>query len=101
MERNPKNLLQQLDSRIKNISKLIEINIKNKLSIKELKIKESNKNLLILNPLSILDRGYAIIQNKNGQAIKTNSDVLVGENLTARLSEGFLDIEVKTTSDKK
>ena len=101
MERNPKNLLQQLDSRIKNISKLIEINIKNKLSIKELKIKESNKNLLILNPLSILDRGYAIIQNKNGQAIKTNSDVLVGENLTARLSEGFLDIEVKTTSAKK
>ena len=101
MERNPKNLLQKLDSRIKNISKLIEINIKNKLSIKELKIKESNKNLLILNPLSILDRGYAIIQNKNGQAIKTNSDVLVGENLTARLSEGFLDIEVKTTSDKK
>ena len=101
MERNPKNLLQQLDSRIKNISKLIAINIKNKLSIKELKIKESNKNLLILNPLSILDRGYAIIQNKNGQAIKTNSDVLVGENLTARLSEGFLDIEVKNTSDKK
>ena len=101
MERNPKNLFQKLDSRIKNISKLIEINIKNKLSIKELKIKESNKNLLILNPLSILDRGYAIIQNKNGQAIKTNSDVLVGENLTARLSEGFLDIEVKTTSDKK
>ena len=101
MERNPKNLLQKLDSRIKNISKLIEINIKNKLSIKELKIKESNKNLLILNPLSILDRGYAIIQNKNGQAIKTNSDVLVGENLTARLSEGFLDIEVKNTSDKK
>ncbi|MDC0991219.1 exodeoxyribonuclease VII large subunit [Gammaproteobacteria bacterium] len=101
MERNPKNLLQKLDSRIKNISKLIEINIKNKLSIKELKIKESNKNLLILNPLSILDRGYAIIQNKNGQAIKTNSDVLVGENLTARLSEGFLDMEVKNTSDKK
>jgi exodeoxyribonuclease VII large subunit len=57
--------------------------------------------LLILNPLSILDRGYAIIQNKNGQAIKTNSDVLVGENLTARLSEGFLNIEVKKTSDKK
>ena len=101
MERNPENLLQKLDSRIKNISKLIEINIKNKLSIKELKIKESNKNLLILNPLSILDRGYAIIQNKNGQAIKTNSDVLVGENLTARLSEGFLDMEVKNTSDKK
>ena len=65
MEHNPKSLLQKLDSRIKNISKLIEINIKNKLSIKELKIQDSNKNLLILNPLSILDRGYAIIQNKN------------------------------------
>ena len=101
MEHNPKNLLQKLDSRIKNISKLIEINIKNKLSIKELKIQDSNKNLLILNPLSILDRGYAIIQNKNGEAVKTNSDVIVGEKLTARLSKGFIDVEVKDLNDKK
>ena len=101
MEHNPKNLLQKLDSRIKNISKLIEINIKNKLSIKELKIQDSSKNLLILNPLSILDRGYAIIQNKNGEAVKTNSDVIVGEKLTARLSKGFIDLEVKDLNDKK
>ena len=101
MEKNPKNLLQQLETRIKNISKILEMNIKNKLSIKAIKIRDSNKNLMILNPLSILDRGYSIIQNKKGKAIKGNSDVSVGENLTARLSEGFLEIEVKDAIAKK
>ena len=101
MEKNPKNLLQQLETRIKNISKILEMNIKNKLSIKAIKIRDSNKNLMILNPLSILDRGYSIIQNKKGKAIKGNSDVFVGENLTARLSEGFLEIEVKDAIAKK
>ena len=101
MEKNPKNLLQQLETRIKNISKILEMNIKNKLSIKAIKIRDSNKNLMILNPLSILDRGYSIIQNKKGKAIKGNSDVSVGENLTARLSEGFLEIQVKDAIAKK
>ena len=101
MERNPKNLLKRLETKIRNVSKLLEINIKNKLSIKELKIKDLNKNLMILNPLSILDRGYAIVQNKNGQAIKNHNDVSHGENITARLSKGFLELEVKEAIEKK
>ena len=101
MERNPKNLLKRLETKIGNVSKLLEINIKNKLSIKELKIKDLNKNLMILNPLSILDRGYAIVQNKNGQAIKNHNDVSHGENITARLSKGFLELEVKEAIEKK
>jgi len=62
-------------------------------------VQEYEKNLEILNPLSILDRGYSIIQNQSGKSIKSNTDVKIGENLTARLNKGFMDIEVKNKKD--
>jgi exodeoxyribonuclease VII large subunit len=62
-------------------------------------IQEYEKNLEILNPLSILERGYSIIQNKSGESIKSNEDVNVGETLTARLNKGFIDLEVKNKKD--
>jgi exodeoxyribonuclease VII large subunit len=52
------------------------------------------KNIEILSPLSILDRGYAIVTNKKGEAIKSFSDVTKGEILKTRLNKGSLDVEV-------
>jgi len=52
------------------------------------------KNIEILNPLSILDRGYAIVMNKKGEAIKSTKKVAKGEKLKARLSDGLMDVEV-------
>ena len=60
---------------------------------------EFNKNLDILNPLSILDRGYAIVTNNNGKAIKTSSEVSKGDVLKARLSKGTLEVYVKNKSE--
>jgi len=60
---------------------------------------EFNKNLDILNPLSILDRGYAIVTNNNGKAIKSSSEVSKGDVLKARLSKGTLEVDVKNKSE--
>jgi len=60
---------------------------------------EFSKNLDILNPLSILDRGYAIVTNDNGKAIKSSSEVSKGDLLKARLSEGTLEVDVKNKSE--
>ena len=60
---------------------------------------ELNKNLDILNPLSILDRGYAIVTNEKGKAIKSSSEVIIGESLNARLSDGYLEVDVKNKSE--
>ena len=60
---------------------------------------EFNKNLDILNPLSILDRGYAIVTNNNGKAIKSSSEVSKGDLLKARLSKGTLEVDVKNKSE--
>ncbi len=60
---------------------------------------EFSKNLDILNPLSILDRGYAIVTNDNGKAIKNSSEVSKGDLLKARLSNGMLEVDVKNKSE--
>ena len=98
-EKSPAALIQGNYSKINNIKELIKRAIKLKVSINISTLKEFEKNLDILNPLSILERGYSIIQNKLGSSIKSISEVESGDILTARLNKGFLDIEVKNKKD--
>jgi exodeoxyribonuclease VII large subunit len=98
-ERSPNKYIQQLNLKIDNIKNLIKKEIKSSINRNTFLIQEYEKNLEILNPLSILERGYSIIQNKSGESIKSNQDVNVGETLTARLNKGFIDVEVKNKKD--
>ena len=94
-EKSPAALIQENYSKINNMKELIKRGIKLKVSKNISALREFEKNLDILNPLSILERGYSIIQNKSGSSIKSISEVESGDILTARLNKGFLDIEVK------
>ena len=98
-EKSPSASIQENYSKINNIKELIKRAIKLKVSKNISVLREFEKNLDILNPLSILERGYSIIQNKSGSSIKSISEVESGDILTARLNKGFLDIEVKNKKD--
>ena len=98
-DKSPAALIQENYSKINNIKELIKRAIKLKVSKNISVLREFEKNLDILNPLSILERGYSIIQNKSGSSIKSTSEVESGDILTARLNKGFLDIEVKNKKD--
>jgi exonuclease VII large subunit len=41
-----------------------------------------------------LDRGYAIVQNSSGQAIKNSQEINKGEVVTTRLSSGSFESEI-------
>lgn len=98
-DKSPAALIQENYSKINNIKELIKRAFKLKVSKNISVLREFEKNLDILNPLSILERGYSIIQNKSGSSIKSISEVESGDILTARLNKGFLDIEVKNKKD--
>jgi exodeoxyribonuclease VII large subunit len=99
-EKSPNAYIQELSIKLGNIKNIIQKEIKSYLNRNLSIIQEYEKNLEILNPLSILDRGYSIIQNESGKSIKSNADVKIGESLTARLNKGFIDIEVKNKKDE-
>ena len=92
-------------SKLKLISNKIDLhlinlrrNIKEKIFLKKNNLKELLKSIEMLNPLSILDRGYAIVLNEKGEAIKSYEQVDKGQTLTARLSKGSIDVEVKNNN---
>ena len=62
--------------------------IKNLIDKKKLMLASLNANLKAISPLAVLDRGYAIVMNENGQALKSSKDIKVGDTLTTRLGEG-------------
>jgi len=52
-----------------------------------------------LSPLAVLSRGYAIVQNPQGQALHSASETGPGEDLSVRLSRGKLNVTVTRTRD--
>jgi exodeoxyribonuclease VII large subunit len=48
-----------------------------------------------ISPLAVLGRGYSIIQQKNGNIIRSSAEVYPGENISITLAQGGLDCEVK------
>tara|TARA_B100001142_G_C14345883_1_gene659951 strand:+ start:1023 stop:2387 length:1365 start_codon:yes stop_codon:yes gene_type:complete len=92
--KNPITKLHLIEERIDLIFNNLHKLLNERLKIKRSLVEKLFKNIEILNPLSILDRGYAIILNNKGLAVKSSNEVANKEILKARLSKGSLDIEV-------
>ena len=95
---NPISKLQLISNKIDLHLINLKRNIKEKIFLKKNNLKELLKSIEMLNPLSILDRGYAIVLNEKGEAIKSYEQVDKGQTLTARLSKGTIDVEVKNNN---
>jgi exodeoxyribonuclease VII large subunit len=76
------------EDRLKNNLNSLNSQIKNLIDKKKLMLASINSNLKAISPLAVLDRGYAIVMNKNGQALKSSKDLEVGDVVTTRLAEG-------------
>ena len=70
----------------------------------DLKLMECQKNLSNLtkvidavSPLNVLDRGYAILQNKNREVITSTNMVSASEKIDARLKDGSVSMRVIKT----
>ena len=93
--KNPITKLNNMTGKVDAFSEKLNFMLNQKINNKKNDLDKLQKSINILNPLSILDRGYSIILNKKGSAIKSSMEVNKGENLKARLSKGTIDIEVK------
>jgi exodeoxyribonuclease VII large subunit len=51
-----------------------------------------------LSPAATLERGYAVLQRADGSVVRRTGDTAIGEQLRARLAEGELIVEVRSTT---
>ena len=93
--KNPTTKLNNITSKVDALSEKLNFMLSQKLDNRKNNLDKLHKSINILSPLSILDRGYSIILNKKGSAIKSSNDVNKGDTLKARLSKGMIDLEVK------
>ena len=92
---NPLSKLNLISNKIELLLNNLERSCRERILSKKKYLNEQLNNISILNPLSILDRGYSIVLNNKGRAIKSSDQVSKGEVLKARLSSGSIDVEVK------
>jgi len=59
-----------------------------------------DERLRQLSPLAVLARGYAIVQNPQGEALRSSSETGPGEDLSVRLSRGRLSVTVVQTHNE-
>jgi len=76
------------EDRIKTNLRSLNFQMKNLIDKKKLMLESITTNLNAISPLAVLDRGYAIVMNENGQALKSSKDIKVGDTLTTRLGDG-------------
>jgi exodeoxyribonuclease VII large subunit len=49
-----------------------------------------------ISPLTVLSRGYSITRQKNGDIIKSHNDVDINDEVTTKLSDGYIISTIKT-----
>jgi len=76
------------EDRLANTLNSLNSQIKNLIGKKKLMLSSVHSNLKAISPLAVLDRGYAIVMNENGHALKSTKDLKVGDTVTTRLAEG-------------
>ena len=92
---NPLAKLNLITNKINLLLENLKRSTKDKINNNHNTLDKLLKNIEILSPLAILDRGYAIVLNDKGKAIKSSKEVSKGDLLNTRLSEGIISVEVK------
>jgi exodeoxyribonuclease VII large subunit len=68
---------------------------RNSLFERKVRLQRMDTTLQALSPLSILDRGYALVLDASGKILKDASRVKAGDQISARLAKGTIDAVAK------
>lgn len=92
---HPQRELSRADQRLSRASARLEQAMQREMSRQHDRLAGLARQLQAVSPLAVLGRGYAIVQDEQGQVVRRAADTQPGQVLTARLGEGRLKVEVK------
>lgn len=95
--RNPIYILDEKKTRLLMESTRFENATKLLLADKRAAFEKAASKLEALNPLSVLLRGYSAVFHENGTLVKSTEDVLVGDTVIMRTSDGKISATVTGT----
>jgi exodeoxyribonuclease VII large subunit len=85
-------------ARVRGRLNLLERNLSQAIETRLQQLRHRQQSLLLhlnqISPLRVLSRGYAIVQDANGQVLRSANETVVGSELKVRLHRGSLDVAV-------
>ena len=95
---HPKEKIQAEQTRLKNLNQRLTIAAQSKLQRAQQQFTANAKVLNAVSPLNTLERGYAIVRDKEGHVIGKASDTKVGATIQAKLADGELTATVEAVA---
>lgn len=93
-ELNPKKNIKALHLMLLNIKSKIELHTLSKLKFSKSYLTKLESNIKALDPLSILERGYSIVETEDGKIIKNSREIKAGQKLSTRFATGSASVKV-------
>lgn len=91
---NPKNMYSESLIKVENTEKILNNLILFKLKTFKDIIASKDNQLEALSPRKVLSRGFALIENENGEIIKSVNDVEINQKVKTCLSDGIITSQV-------
>ncbi len=94
-QQNPQPKIYRAQTRIQQLEFRLAENIRSRLSATRERFGNAVTHLEAVSPLSTLARGYSVTTATDGKVLKQTKQVKAGDVLTTRLSDGWVESEVK------
>jgi exodeoxyribonuclease VII large subunit len=91
---------QQLTHKQENLAQLgtrLQNSVQQLLGRQQEKLLRLTLNLQHLNPNAVLNRGYALVQTREGAIVRASSQIAAGDLINIRFAEGSAEAEIKTS----
>lgn len=92
---HPQRSLALLRQRLDSLAERLPRAMREALKERRLRLQSQVQTLQVVSPLATLGRGYSILLDERGQAIRSAAQTQPGQRLHARLGEGRLDVRVE------
>ncbi|MEP9147606.1 exodeoxyribonuclease VII large subunit [Enterobacter hormaechei] len=94
-QQNPQPKIYRAQTRIQQLEFRLAENIRSRMSATRERFGNAVTHLEAVSPLSTLARGYSVTTATDGKVLKQTKQVKAGDVLTTRLSDGWVESEVK------
>jgi len=92
---SPQNYVRYGRQKLDEYIRRMDSSIQHKLILEKSNIENIKLQINVLNPLAILERGYAIVTTSDNQIVHSVKQIILGEQLTIRVSDGKINASVK------
>ncbi|AXK51173.1 exodeoxyribonuclease VII large subunit [Spiroplasma alleghenense] len=97
-----KNLIQIINSKIKSIDDFLDnslnqqyFKIKNKIEWNEVNLNHFNDKIKLLNPLKPLEKGFAIVRNKDNQILRSINEISAEKIVSIEMRDGIINTKTE------